>query len=116
MQTYVERDVRQLAQVADLDLFITFIKLCAARNGQLLNLTALGNDCGISDTTARRWISILESSYLIFLLRPYHSNIKRLVKTPKLYFYDTGLVSYLLNIPAGRICIFLHTAVRYLKD
>jgi len=99
IQTYLERDVRQLSHVGDLALFQTFLRLCAARIGQPLNLTALGNDCGISDNTVNRWITILEASYIVFRLYPYHSNFsKRLVKTPKLYFYDTGLVCNLLNI------------------
>lgn len=98
-QTYVERDVRQLAQIGDLSTFQIFITLCANRIGQLLNLTALGNECGISDNTVKRWLSILEASYIIFLLRPHHTNFgKRLVKMPKLYFYDPGLACYLLKI------------------
>lgn len=97
--TYIERDVRQISEIRDLSLFQRFVKLCAARCGQLLNLTSLANDCGISHTTARAWISLLEAGYVIFLLSPYHRNFgKRLVKMPKLYFYDTGLVSYLLGI------------------
>lgn len=99
LRTYVERDIRQLAHVGDLATFQTFIALCAARVGQLLNVSSLGNECGISDTTAKRWLAILEASYIIFLLRPYHANInKRLVKTPKLYFYDSGLLCHLLRI------------------
>ncbi len=99
LQTYVERDVRELAQIGDLVTFQTFITLCAARVGQLLNVTALGNECGISDATAKRWLSILQASYIIVLLRPYHTSFgKRLVKTPKLYFYDTGLACNLLKI------------------
>jgi predicted AAA+ superfamily ATPase len=99
LQTYVERDVRQLANIGDLTTFQTFITLCAARIGQLLNITSLGNECGISDTTVKRWLSILQASYIIFLLRPYHTSFgKRLVKTPKIYFYDTGLATHLLKI------------------
>ncbi len=99
MQTYVERDVRQLTQVGDLATFQTFITLCATRIGQLLNITSLGNECGISDHTVKRWLSILEASYIIFLLHPYHKSFgKRLVKRPKLFFYDPGLASYLLRI------------------
>lgn len=100
LQTYIERDVRQLSQVGDLALFQTFITLCAARMGQPLNITALGNDCGISNSTVNRWLSILQASYIIVLLQPYHhANLgKRLVKTPKLYFYDTGLACHLLRI------------------
>ncbi len=99
INTYLERDVRQLAQVGDLSLFKKFIQLCAGRIGQLLNLTSLANDCGISDKTARSWISILEASYIVFLLHPHYKNFsKRLIKSPKLYFYDTGLACSLLRI------------------
>jgi predicted AAA+ superfamily ATPase len=98
-QTYVERDVRDVLNVGDLEAFGRFVRLCAGRNGQLLNLTSLANDCGITHTTARRWLSILEASFLVFLLRPYHANFgKRLIKSPKLYFLDTGLLCYLLRI------------------
>lgn len=98
-QTYVERDVRALTQVGDLTTFKTFVMLCAARVGQLVNLASLGSECGISDTTVKRWLTILEASYIIFQLRPYHTNIgKRLVKTPKIFFYDTGLLCSLLGI------------------
>jgi len=99
IRTYIERDVRMLKNVSSLSLFQKFIKLCAGRIGQLLNLTSLGNDCGISTNTARDWISILECSYIIFLLRPHHKNFsKRLIKTPKIYFFDTGLACSLLEI------------------
>ncbi len=98
-QTYVERDVRELLTVGDLEAFGTFIRLCAGRNAQLLNLSSLANDCSISHTTARRWLSVLETSFLVTLLRPHHRNFsKRLVKSPKLYFLDTGLLCYLLRI------------------
>ena len=97
--TYVERDVRQLIEVQNLSLFQRFIKLCAARCGQLLNLSSLASDCGVSHNTVRAWISVLEASYVVFLLQPHHQNFgKRLVKTPKLYFVDTGLAAYLLGI------------------
>lgn len=97
--TYLERDVRQLLAVGDLIQFQRFVRLCAARSGQLLNLTALGADCGISANTARTWMSVLEASYLVIRLPPYHRNFgKRLVKTPKLYFLDTGLMAWLLGI------------------
>ncbi|WP_295392112.1 ATP-binding protein [uncultured Thiodictyon sp.] len=97
--TYLERDVRQLLAVRDLALFQRFVRLCAARTGQLLNLSALANDCGISHTTVRDWLSVLEASYLVMLLPPYFRNFgKRLVKTPKLYFLDTGLAAALLGI------------------
>jgi predicted AAA+ superfamily ATPase len=99
LQTYVERDVLQLLNVRNLTQFRTFILLCASRVGQLLNIANLANECQITQPTAKSWLSILESSYIIFLLPPYHKNFnKRLVKSPKLYFYDTGLVSHLLGV------------------
>ncbi|MBL1408694.1 ATP-binding protein [Sphingobacterium faecale] len=99
IRTYIEKDVTELINIRDMNSFRTFLGLCAARAGQLLNLTALANDCNISQPTAKAWLSILESSYIIFQLYPYHNNFnKRLVKTPKLYFYDVGLLSYLLEI------------------
>lgn len=97
--TYIERDVRQLMAVRDLSQFQRFVKMCAARSGQLLNLTALGADCGLSATTAREWLSVLEASYLVTRLQPHHQNFgKRLVKSPKLYFLDVGLMAWLLGI------------------
>lgn len=99
IQTYVERDVRLLRNITDLSLFIKFLKLCAGRVGQLLNTNSLANECGISVATANSWISILETGYIIHLLRPHHRNFnKRVVKSPKLYFYDTGLVCSLLGL------------------
>jgi hypothetical protein len=99
LQTYVEKDLKQLIDVRDLKQFRNFISLCAARSGQLLNLNSLGNECGISQPTAKAWLSVLESSYIVFLLQPYHVNFnKRIVKTPKLFFYDTGLLCHLLKI------------------
>jgi predicted AAA+ superfamily ATPase len=99
VQTYIEKDVTELLNIKDLKLFRTFLNLCAGRAGQLLNFSALANECDISHNTAKAWLSILESSYIIFLLQPYYNNFnKRVVKTPKLYFYDTGLLSYLLGI------------------
>lgn len=99
VMTYIERDVRQLINVKDLSVFQRFLKLCAARTGQLLNLSNLANDCGITHNTAKAWVSVLEASYLVFLMHPHHKNFgKRLVKTPKLYFYDTGLAAWLLGI------------------
>ena len=99
VRTYVERDVREILNVHDLEAFGRFLRLCAGRNAQLLNLTSLATDCGITHTTAKRWLSILETSFLITLLRPHHRNFgKRLIKTPKLYFLDTGLLCYLLRI------------------
>jgi len=94
--SYVERDVRQLVAVRDLSLFQTFVRMCAARTG---HLASLGADCGISAVTARHWLTVLESSYVVTLLRPHHRNLgKRLVKTPKLYFLDSGLAAWLLGI------------------
>lgn len=99
VNTYIERDVRRLINVKDMSKFEVFIKLCAGRTGQILNLSNLGNDCGIDQTTVKRWLSVLEASYIIKLLKPYYKNFnKRLIKSPKLYFLDTGLVSYLLGI------------------
>lgn len=99
VRTYVERDVRQIINIQDLIVFERFIKLCAGRTGQLLNAAELGRDCGVSHTTATKWVSLLCASYLIFLLPPYHRNFnKRITKSPKLYFYDTGLASFLLGI------------------
>jgi len=99
VSTYLERDVRQLLAVRDLSLFQRFLKMCAARSGQLLNLSALAADCGISHVTAREWMTVLEASYIVYLLRPHHRNFgKRLVKMPKLFFLDTGLMAYLLGI------------------
>lgn len=97
--TYVERDVRQISRVADLMLFQRFLRAMAARTGQLLNLNAVANDLGVAQTTARDWLGVLEASYVAFRLPPYHGNFgKRLVKTPKLYFHDTGLAAWLLGI------------------
>ncbi len=97
--TYLERDVRDLTSVRDLITFQRFLRLCAARTGQLLNLSSLATDCGISQSTATAWLSILEASYIVFRLTPHFANFgKRLVKTPKLYFHDTGVASFLLGI------------------
>ncbi len=99
VETYVERDLSQIIQVKDLKQFQKFITLCAARVGQLVNLNSLANECGISQPTAKSWISVLESSYILYQLQPYFSNInKRVTKSSKLYFYDTGLLCYLLKI------------------
>jgi hypothetical protein len=99
IKTYVERDVRQIKNITDLNRFQTFLKLCSGRIGQILNLSSLANDCGISHVTARQWISILETSYLVYLLPPHYQNFsKRLIKMPKIYFYDTGLACSLLGI------------------
>lgn len=99
--TYIERDLRQLTAVHDLQRFDRFVRLCAGRTGQLVNLTSLGNDAGISQATARAWLDLLQTSYIVFLLPPWFANTgKRLVKSPKLYFYDVGLASWLLGIRA----------------
>ncbi len=98
-QSYLERDVRTLVNVGDLDTFEKFLRLAAGRTGQILNIDSLATDAGISPVTAKRWLSLLIASYVVFLLRPHQKNFnKRLIKSPKLYFYDTGLVCYLLNI------------------
>jgi hypothetical protein len=99
--TYVERDLRQLAAVQDLRLFERFVRLCAGRTGQLLNLSNLANDAGISQPTARAWLDLLQTSFIVHLLPPWFVNSgKRLVKSPKLYFYDTGLACWLLGLRA----------------
>lgn len=96
---YVERDVRQLANIHNLELFQRFVRLCAGRSAQILNLSSLANDCGITHNTAKSWVSILEASYILFLLRPHYANFdKRLIKSPKLFFYDTGLLCWLIGI------------------
>ena len=97
--TYVERDVRSLTNVGDITAFQRFVELCAGRTAQLLNYASLADDCGISQPTAKQWLSILEASYIVFRLPPYHPDArKRLVKMPKLHFHDTGLVCCLLGI------------------
>ena len=99
INTYVEKDVRQIKNITDLSRFHNFIQLCAGRTGQLLNFSSLASDCGISVNTAKEWLSVLESCYIIFLLPQYHKNFsKRIVKSPKLYFYDTGVACSLLGI------------------
>ncbi|GAB4401374.1 MAG: ATP-binding protein [Anaerolineales bacterium] len=102
IQTYVERDVRLIKNIGDLNAFIQFARLCAGRIGQLLNYTALANDAGISPNTAKAWLSILESAYIVYRLQPYHRNFnKRIIKSPKLYFYDTGVACALLGLHAA---------------
>jgi predicted AAA+ superfamily ATPase len=99
ISTYLERDVRNLAQIGDLSQFERFLRLCATRTGQLLNLSELAKEIGMSVPTIKRWLSMLETGYQIYLLYPYYKNVgKRLVKSPKLYFNDTALVSYLLGL------------------
>jgi len=98
-QSYIERDVRDLVHVGDLETFGRFMGLCAGRSGQVLNMSALANDCGISHSTVRRWLSVLEAGFIVHLLRPHDRSFnKRLVKSPKLTFLDTGLLCYLLRI------------------
>ena len=97
--TYVERDVRRIANVGDLAAFQRFLQLCAGRTGQLLNYSSLADDCGISQPTAKKWLGLLETSYIVFRLPPFHADVrKRLVKMPKLHFHDTGLACWLLGI------------------
>ena len=99
LKTYVERDVRQILNVGDLGIFRQFLEICAGRIGQLVNFSDIGNMIGVSYQTVNKWISVLETSFIVYTLRPYHQNFnKRIVKTPKLYFYDTGLACALLNL------------------
>lgn len=99
VNTYIERDLRSLSLIKDLSTFQTFLKLCAGRTGELLNLQNLANDCGIAQSTAREWVSLLEASYIIYRLPPFFQNVgKRLIKSPKIYFYDPGLAAYLIDI------------------
>ena len=99
MATYVERDIRQLLKVTNLHKFQVFLKMCAARCGQIINLSSLGNACGIDHSTAKAWLSLLQTCYIVHLLPPHFENLgKRLMKSPKLYFYDTGLLCHLLGI------------------
>lgn len=102
LSTYIERDVRNIKHIPDLGRFQLFISLLAARAGQLLNISELSKECGITQPTVKSWLSILESTYVIYLLKPYHKNrTKRLVKMPKIYFVDTGFLCYLLGIDAS---------------
>lgn len=99
LQTYIERDLREIINIKDLHLFTLFVRLCAGRTGQILVASNLANEVGVSVPTIQSWLSILEASYIVYLLQPYHSNInKRLIKSPKIYFYDTGLAAYLAGI------------------
>lgn len=98
-RTYVDKDVRQVLGIGDLETYQRFVRICAGRNGQLVNFSSLAADAGISHSTARQWVSTLEASFLITLIRPHHQNFnKRLIKSPRLYFLDTGLLCYLLRI------------------
>lgn len=102
IQTYLERDVREILKVSDLNKFIKFIRLCAGRVGQILNMTSLSNETGISSTTAESWLSVLEASYICYRLEPNFKNYnKRIIKSPKLYFYDTGLACSLLGLTSS---------------
>ena len=99
LKTYVERDVRQILNVGNLGTFRQFLEICAGRIGQLVNFSEIGNMIGVSYQTVNQWISVLETSFIVYTLRPYHQNFnKRIVKSPKLYFYDTGLACALLNL------------------
>jgi predicted AAA+ superfamily ATPase len=99
ISNFLDRDLRQLINIRELSLFQRFLRICAAQIGRILNFSTLARECRISHNTAKSWLSILEASHIVFLLQPHHRNFnKRLVKTPKLYFYDTGLVSWLLGI------------------
>lgn len=101
--TYVERDVRQIKNISNLALFQRFLKVCATRTGQQLNYSAIANDCGIDQKTVLNWLGILEASFIAFRLQPYYNNLgKRLLQMPKLYFYDTGLCSSLLEIESEK--------------
>lgn len=99
ISTYIERDVRQIKNIENLNSFTNFLRLCAGRAGQIINLNSIATDAGISPNTAKSWLSILEASYIIYFLQPYYNNYnKRIIKSPKLYFYDTGLACSLLGI------------------
>ncbi len=99
IQTYVERDVRQILNIGDLNAFRQFLEICAGRIGQLVNFSEMGSLIGVSYQTIPKWLSVLQTSFILHTLRPYHQNYnKRIVKTPKLYFYDTGLACALLNL------------------
>lgn len=102
IKTYIDRDVRILRNITDYSAFTRFLKLCAGRCSQILNVTALAEDAGITRKTAEAWLSVLEASYIIYMLKPYYKNFgKRIIKNPKMYFYDTGLVSALLGITSA---------------
>lgn len=102
-QTYLERDVRKIRQIENLGTFQTFLRLCAGRVGQVINWTSLATDCSISPNTARQWLTLLEASYIVFTVQPFFKNYnKRLIKAPKLYFFDTGLACSLLDIDSEK--------------
>lgn len=103
VQAYLERDVRSIKNIGDLSTFQRFLKMCAYRSGKILSLSSLANDCGITHNTAKAWLSVLEASFIVFLLNPYHKNFnKRLIKAPKLYFLDVGLMCFLMGINKER--------------
>lgn len=109
IRTYIERDVRQIRNIENLALFQKFVRLCAGRCGQQLNLSALSNACGIDQRTAQSWLSVLEHTFVVFLLQPFHENFnKRIVKSPKLYFHDTGMACALLGIRNTEELAFSH--------
>ncbi|MFQ6611405.1 MAG: ATP-binding protein [Fidelibacterota bacterium] len=99
IDTYVQKDVRELMEIRNLRSFERFLRLCAGRTGQVLNMNNLGNECGVSHKTISSWISVLEASFIIYLLPPFHTNFnKRIIKSPKIYFLDVGLAAHLLGI------------------
>ena len=103
INTYLERDIRSILNIKDLSKFEIFLKLCASRTGQILNMSSLANDCGINHNTAKSWLTLLEASYVIHFVRPHFKNFKkRLIKAPKLYFVDVGLAAYLLDISSEK--------------
>ncbi len=106
LRTYIERDLRNLTQVGDLVVFERFVRLCAIRTGQLLNISELGRDAGVSHSTAQRWLSVLERAYLVHLVQPFYENLNsRIKKSPKLYFLDTGLAAFLMGFKAPEIML-----------
>lgn len=110
ISTYIERDVRQIKNIGNLNSFSNFLQLCAGRTGQVVNLNSLATDAGISPNTAKSWLSILEASFVVFFLQPYYENFnKRIIKSPKLYFYDTGLVCSLLGISSANMVKTFHS-------
>lgn len=111
IRTYIERDVRQLKNIADLNAFERFLRLCAGRIGQLLNMSNLAIETGVDSKTITSWISVLESGFILYRLQPHHTNFnKRIVKMPKLYFYDTGLACALLGIQNAQQLDYHHMA------
>lgn len=102
IHTYIEKDVRQIKNIENLNSFSHFLQLCAGRTGQVLNIHSLATDAGISPNTANAWLSVLEASYIVYFLQPHHKNFnKRLIKSPKLYFYDTGVACSLLGLESA---------------